>query len=186
MMRSSRIANSSPAKRATVSPGRTRVLQPPRHLDQELVAGHVPEGVVDGLEVVEVDEEHGEVALAPAVAGEGVVQALREERAVGEAGEGIVGAAVGDVRLRPRHAVGPALVAAAGEAAAEHPAVGAVAVPHPVLVLEAGARRRAGGPRSSAARARGLRDGCGRTTRRWRTPTSASSSPSMAFQRGEK
>src|SRR4029079_12323662 len=53
-------------------------------------------------------------------------------------GAGVVGAAVGDVGLGSGQAVGPPLVAAAGEAAAEHPAVGAVAGTHAVLVLEAG------------------------------------------------
>ena len=34
--------------------------QPPRHLDQDAVAGCVPERIVDVLEVVQVHEQHGE------------------------------------------------------------------------------------------------------------------------------
>ena len=92
-----------------------------RHLDQHLVAGGVPEAVVDRLEVVEVEEDHGEPApLAPA-AGDRVAHALGEQRAVGE----------------PRHAVVEGLV---GELLLEHLALADVAaVEHDaadVLVLE--------------------------------------------------
>ena len=43
-------------------------LQPPGDLHQQAVAGAVAEGVVDELEAVEVEEEHGEVAAAAAAA----------------------------------------------------------------------------------------------------------------------
>ena len=49
-----------------VSPLADARLEPPADRDQELVAGHVAEAVVDDLEAVEVEEEHGEaVALRP-------------------------------------------------------------------------------------------------------------------------
>ena len=54
---STRIPNSSPPKRATVSRGTQVVAQPRRHRPQQLVAGVVAEAVVDHLEVVEVEEE---------------------------------------------------------------------------------------------------------------------------------
>ena len=55
-------ANSSPPKRATVSPDFEDRHQPCRDRDEELVAGGVPEAVVDELEVVEVEEQHGDLA----------------------------------------------------------------------------------------------------------------------------
>ncbi len=68
--------------------------QPRRHLLQELVALHVPVGVVHLLEAVEVDEEHGQVALvekhAPG-ARDRLPQPVEEERAVRQSGERIVG-----------------------------------------------------------------------------------------------
>ena len=59
---------------------------------EQLVAGEVPEAVVDQLEAVEVEEQHGE-QVAPAAAGpvERALQPLHEEGAVGQAGERIVG-----------------------------------------------------------------------------------------------
>ena len=55
---SQRTTNSSPPKRATVSPGPDLVGQPVGEVDEQLVAGAVAEAVVDDLEVVEVEEEH--------------------------------------------------------------------------------------------------------------------------------
>jgi hypothetical protein len=87
------------------------------HRADQPVAGAVAERVVDDLEVVEVDEEHGDAPGAPAeIAG----QALEEQLAVGQAGERVVvglpgelllGVAVlGDVDAvadpRPRRAIG--------------------------------------------------------------------------------
>ena len=52
-----RIANSSPPSRAARSPSRIAVLDPVGDGDQELVAGGMAEGVVDDLEVVQVEEQ---------------------------------------------------------------------------------------------------------------------------------
>ena len=51
-------ANSSPPSRAAVSDWRTDAGQPRGTVDQQLVADAVAHGVVDDLEVVQVDEEH--------------------------------------------------------------------------------------------------------------------------------
>ncbi len=67
-------------------------LQPVGDLDEQPVAGRVPEAVVDGLETVEV-----EVAQPEALAGPGaqrLLQAFEEEGAVGQAGERVVGGLV--------------------------------------------------------------------------------------------
>ena len=97
------------------------------------------EGVVRLLEAVEVHEDQREEIVVPALEPrERVAEPLGEERAVGQAREGIVGTAVGDVGLRPRHAVRPPGAVADGEAAAQEPAVAPVLVPHAVLVLEVG------------------------------------------------
>lgn len=63
-------------------------------LDQQGVAGGVAEAVVDGLEAVEVEEQHreaGRVAPGDEQAG---VEVFEEHRPVGEAGEGVVGGQV--------------------------------------------------------------------------------------------
>ena len=92
-------ANSSPPNRAAMSAPRTLVVQPPRELDQHLVARRVAEAVVDGLEVVEVEEDHRRrPAVAPA-AGDRLPHLLGEHRAVGEPGDGIVERLVGELRL---------------------------------------------------------------------------------------
>jgi hypothetical protein len=61
---------------------------------QHLVARVVAVGVVDALEAVEVDEEHRDGPVATPRAQQRVAQALEEDRAVGEAREGIVGGEV--------------------------------------------------------------------------------------------
>ena len=61
--------------------------QPLAEADEELIARAVTEAVVDHLEAIEVEEEHGE-QLAPALgARQGVGEAIYEQCAVGEAGE---------------------------------------------------------------------------------------------------
>lgn len=61
--------------------------QPLRHGHQHLVAGLVPVGVVDLFEAVEVAERNREVSLAD---GQRLGQAIPEQRAVGDSGEGVV------------------------------------------------------------------------------------------------
>ncbi len=61
-----------------------------RGLAQHLVAHEVSERVVDGLEVVEVHEQHREGLLVPRGAVDGGLQTPREGRAVREVREGIV------------------------------------------------------------------------------------------------
>ena len=64
--------------------------QPVGHLAQQHVAGLVAEAVVDGLEAVEVDEQHGQRLAAALVAGQRLAQAVLHQAAVGQAGEGVV------------------------------------------------------------------------------------------------
>ena len=61
---SSSTPNSSPPRRARVSVLRTSDLQQRRHLLEHLVAGEVAAGVVDHLELVEVEVEEGVLALS--------------------------------------------------------------------------------------------------------------------------
>ena len=56
--------NSSPPKRAITLPGRSVLAEPLGDRDHELVADRVPEAVVHDLEVVEVDEQHRDRAVA--------------------------------------------------------------------------------------------------------------------------
>ena len=63
--------------------------------DEQAVAQAVAQAVVDHLEVVEVEEQHGDAPLVAAGAGQGAVEAVDQQRSVGQAGEGIVGGLVG-------------------------------------------------------------------------------------------
>ncbi len=57
---------------------------------QELVSGAVAQAVVDELEVVEVEEEHGERPQVALMQLEGVGEPVAEERPVGQAGQPVV------------------------------------------------------------------------------------------------
>src|SRR5436190_1980628 len=103
--------------------------------------------VVDGLEAVDVEEENGEgVALAPAGDPHGAVQAVLEERPIGEVREDVEEGVpeelllsrlpLGDVRQRPRNPVGSVVPAPDGQSTGQHPPIGTVSVAQAVLELE--------------------------------------------------
>ena len=97
--------------------------QPLAHLLEQRVADRMAQRVVDGLEVVEVEAEHGE-ALPAQRALQALLQLLPEQHAVGEARQRIVARKVGDPLLLP-------------------PALGDVLVQrHPAAALEGLARDR--------------------------------------------
>jgi hypothetical protein len=92
-------------------------VEPLGHLDQEPVAGGVAQAVVDLLEAVQVQEQHGHRGCFPPAPFEGVVDPVLEQGPVGQRGqvvvEGLVGqlvlelAALGDVagvEDQPAHA----------------------------------------------------------------------------------
>ena len=123
-------------------------LQPARDGDQQAVADVVAERVVDELEAVEVQEQHGPAGFRPRPpaalrAPEGLIQAVEEQHAVREPGQRVVQrvvleallgrAAVGDVGLGADDARGAAVGVAHRDTAREHPAIGAVAMLDPVL-----------------------------------------------------
>ena len=66
---------------------------------QQRIAGGVALRVVDALELVEVEPEHG-AGIGAARAGQHLVQPLAQQHAVGKAGERVVPRHVGDPRLR--------------------------------------------------------------------------------------
>ena len=72
------------------------------HRRQEPVAGGVAEAVVDGLEVVEVDEQHGAEVAGAAAAVEGVLHPVAEQAAVGQPGERVVERLVAELLLPVR------------------------------------------------------------------------------------
>ena len=92
-------ANSSPPMRATRSSSRTRVGEPLRHRADQFVADRMAERVVDVLEVVEVDVEHGRRRAALAHVRDHRLQPLAEEDAVGQAAQRIVQRKVAQPRL---------------------------------------------------------------------------------------
>ena len=69
--------------------------QAPRHRHQHLVADLVAEAVVDGLEAVEVEDEHGHRARGALALGQRVGQTVGEQGPVGQARERVVQIGVG-------------------------------------------------------------------------------------------
>ena len=63
---------------------------PPRHIDQQAVAGQVTDGVVDLLEAVQVDEEQGQDVSRPPRALDVLFQPIPEQLPVGQAGQIVV------------------------------------------------------------------------------------------------
>ena len=91
--------NSSPPRRAAVSDARIVSRDPLRHDLQHLVAGQMAERVVDVLEAVEVDEQHGEHVAVPPRDRQRVVQPLEERAAVVETRQRVVVGEAVDVLL---------------------------------------------------------------------------------------
>ena len=118
--------------------------QPVRDLLQQPVALRVSAGVVDRLEVVEVDEQHADLRVGPRAAGERVLGAVVEQGAVGEPGQRVVerpmaqllleGLAVLDVAHREHDALDADVGEQAGRHGGDVP-VGAVRVTHPPFGL---------------------------------------------------
>jgi len=86
---------------------RDRVLLPHRASQarrdrlQELVSALVPERVVDRLEVVQVQVEQADQLVGALRAHHGVLEALAEEGAVGDSGQGVVRREVVELALLP-------------------------------------------------------------------------------------
>ena len=72
--------------------------QPGGHRLQQLVADGMAERIVDALELVEVEVEHGD-ALVVRQGGDGLVELLLQERPVGQVGKRVVPRHVGDLLL---------------------------------------------------------------------------------------
>jgi hypothetical protein len=82
-------------------PGRGREVAP--DLGQQLVAGGVPEGVVDLLEVIDVAEQHRDPAAALLGVHQHLGQPVQHQRAIGQPGELVVRGGVGELGLhRPQ------------------------------------------------------------------------------------
>ena len=92
--------NSSPLKRAAVSPARTALREPLAQLPEHGVPHLVAEAVVHDLEPVEVQEQHGDVGAASARAHQFLVQAVEEQGPVGQAGDVVVESLVSESLLR--------------------------------------------------------------------------------------
>jgi hypothetical protein len=133
--------------------GAQDVLYPAGERDQQPVADGMAEAVVDELEAVEVDVEHGAApGRIPLELAEAVLEAVQEQRPVRKAGEAVVQrfvdqpllgvAPLGDVRQRAGDADRCAAGVAGGEPARQDPAPAAVGVADPVFALEVGAGTR--------------------------------------------
>ena len=124
----------------------------------ERVALRVAQGIVDGLEVVEVEEQHRRALGVAAAAAEGMLQAVDVERPVGQAGQGIVEGLAGELRLQrlpagdvvhPQHDLGPTRLVSAAEC--RHLDRHLATVPAQDARLE-------GRPRAGACRAQDIQD----------------------------
>ncbi|TLD46014.1 MAG: hypothetical protein FAZ92_01705 [Accumulibacter sp.] len=83
--------------------GTDTVEQPHRRLFEQSVAGDVTKGVVDDLEVVEVDEDYAHALVRALGARQGEMQAVVEQRPVGQSGQLVVRRQVLDALLRLAH-----------------------------------------------------------------------------------
>ena len=91
-----------------------------RHLLQQQVALVVPQGVVEGLEVVQVNEQQRPALVLAYGVAKGMLHAVQQQHAVGQAGEGVVerqaldlavlGLALADVGVDLQDGFGPSLV----------------------------------------------------------------------------
>ena len=92
------MANSSPPSRATKSVSRTQPARLAGDRFQQFVADHVSERVVDALEFVDVDVEHGQLPVRRDV-GQFAPEPFAEQRAVRQIGQRVVMGEVGDAFL---------------------------------------------------------------------------------------
>ena len=90
--------NSSPPSLATVSPSSTQASSLSPTAFSKRIADRVAERIVDVLEAVEVETEHGQ-ALALLHAVERPLHALAQQHAVGQLGQDVVVRHVRDARL---------------------------------------------------------------------------------------
>src|SRR4029078_13389271 len=80
--------------------GRQRVTEPHTHTTEKRVSCRMPQGVVDALEVVEVEKQDRDLgACELAAKDECMLDAVREERAVGKPGQSIVESLVAQLLL---------------------------------------------------------------------------------------
>ena len=103
----------------------------------------MPDAVVDGLELVEVEEEHGERFVAAVGSGQRLPQAIGEERPIGKPGQGVVEGlvlklllerlAVGDVGEEAGPSQGRAITSVEHGSLVAHPANLTRGVDHAVL-----------------------------------------------------
>jgi hypothetical protein len=69
------------------------------HLDEQCVAGSMAEHVVDVLEAVEIDEQQTGLQTVDPFVVDGVLKAVAQQHAIGQAGQGIVLGVVADDAL---------------------------------------------------------------------------------------
>ena len=93
------MTNSSPPNRATVSLSRMTALIRPAAWFSSSSPLAVPERVVDDLELVDVEEDHPELRTAPPGPDQALHQPVGEQRAVRQAGQGIVQCLMGEFSL---------------------------------------------------------------------------------------
>ena len=78
---------------------RQRPAQSLAHRAEQAVATEMAEAVVDGFEVVQVEEENGQIRVFPGADDEGVLNTVGEERPICEAGQGVVESLVPELLL---------------------------------------------------------------------------------------
>src|ERR1700674_2325456 len=71
---------------------------------EQLITDFVPMGIIDDLEPVQVDEEHGDATATPACDGQGLGHSIFEESGVGKLGDRVMQSLVAHL-VKQRHAV---------------------------------------------------------------------------------
>ena len=101
-------------------PGAGGAAQPLGHPDQQLVTRRVPQGVVDDLEVVQVEEEQRHRPQVAGVQVDRVLEPVPEQRAVGQPGQPVVEGLVAQLLLALGQLVGQPPVLPQGQVLAGH------------------------------------------------------------------
>ncbi|HYD79948.1 MAG TPA: hypothetical protein VEC06_09065 [Paucimonas sp.] len=121
------------------------------HLDQHLVADLVPIGIVDRLEPIQIEEQHGQAAPVALGGGDELRPEFIDQRPVRQAGQAVVlrhvahlvfgFLALGDVDMRADQFLDPAVAVERGLRTGPEPTIGAILVPQAEFHRVVGPRR---------------------------------------------
>ena len=81
--------------------GADRSPEPSPDFDQQIVAGRMPQAVIDLLETIKINDHHRERFLLTRCPGQGVPETVRKQYPVDQSRQSVVGSLVSEVLLAP-------------------------------------------------------------------------------------